>query len=268
VPHAPQFPLSVERSRQVPAQLVVPPPQVTAQRPIEQSWPAGQAVPQAPQCSLSAPRSRHAPMHSESGAAQESTQRPIAQIWPEGQALPQAPQWARSTLTSAHTASRPPSTPPGSPDAHSARPGPHSLWHCPSEHSRPAGQALPQAPQCCRSVRRVTQAPLQTCCPVGQENAQRPSVQTWSAGQALPQAPQCSRWLWVSTQRPPHATSGAAHCTSRVASMGATALSPPPIRALPSHPAQTATSSHPTSATKRRPLCTLMSGHRRRAHSH
>jgi hypothetical protein len=57
VPHAPQFELSVWRSRQMPEQLVRPAPQLTWHVPAEQIVPLGQTLPQLPQLSRSVDRS-------------------------------------------------------------------------------------------------------------------------------------------------------------------------------------------------------------------
>jgi hypothetical protein len=61
VPQAPQFFGSIDRSLQVEPHCVVPPPQLSAQAPFEQTSPVLQAVAHAPQWEGSTVTSTHAP---------------------------------------------------------------------------------------------------------------------------------------------------------------------------------------------------------------
>jgi len=64
VPHAPQLPLSVVRSRQTPLQLVKPAEHDVVHLLALQMRPGGHTVPHAPQFVSSFVRSRHAPPQS------------------------------------------------------------------------------------------------------------------------------------------------------------------------------------------------------------
>ena len=78
------------------------PPQVVAQVPPEQTWPAGQEVPQVPQLALSVCRLAQyaAPpfgsAHWVRPLPQVVVQTPAVQAWPSGQVVPQVPQLALS----------------------------------------------------------------------------------------------------------------------------------------------------------------------------
>jgi len=61
VPHAPQLPLSVTRSRHDPEQSVSPVPHDVAHALELQTSPAAHEVPHAPQFALSVTKSRHEP---------------------------------------------------------------------------------------------------------------------------------------------------------------------------------------------------------------
>ncbi len=171
----------------------------SAQRPLHASWPAGQFATQAPR----------------------------SQIWPAAQALPQAPQLLRSIWGFVQKRTPPASAPPSPPPPHCARPAPHSSVQRPMEHTSPAAQAVPQAPQLARSVCRSTQRPLHAACPVGQPIWHCPATHTWVRAQAVPQAPQWSALDCVSTHAPPQARWGATQVTSIAASMPPSALMPP-----------------------------------------
>ena len=60
----------------------------------------------------------------------------------------------------------------------------------PAVQTSPERQAVPQTPQFFRSLCRLTQAPLQSDSPVGQESAHLPAEQTSPALQLVPQVPQ------------------------------------------------------------------------------
>ena len=72
MPHAPQLPLSVVRSRQTPLQSVRPAEHDVVHVLALQMRPGAQIVPHAPQFVLSLVRSRHAPEQSVVPAAQLS----------------------------------------------------------------------------------------------------------------------------------------------------------------------------------------------------
>ncbi len=113
--------------------------------------------------------------------AQETWQRPATQALPGAQALLHAPQWRLSLWVFTQKSELPASPTPASPEAaplQRARVGPQSTPQRPMAQTRPAGQALPQAPQFARSVSVVTHAPLQARCAPGHAMAQAPSTQT------------------------------------------------------------------------------------------
>ena len=74
----------------------------------------------------------------------------------------------------------------------------HAHW--PSEHSPPAMQASPQAPQCAKSLLKSTQVSSHTTIPAGQ--AHRPALHAPPAGQVFPHVPQLSAPETMSTQAP------------------------------------------------------------------
>ncbi len=79
----------------------------------------------------------------------------------------------------------------------------HAQLQAPAEHTRPAGQVVPHAPQLRGSMRRSTQVPPQRDCPVGQIARQVPAVHDCPVGHALPQRPQLRGSLRVSVQLAP-----------------------------------------------------------------
>ncbi len=139
-------------------------------------------------------------------------------MWPVGQRLPQPPQLRSSTWVSEQmeptTAAAVPvsrATPPSGSRSTSQRAyiGPHSTEHAPSEHTRPAAHARPQAPQWPRSVWTLTQFCPQRSWPVGQAPRQRPLTHIWSLAQAKPQVPQLAGSALRSRQVPRQAERGA-----------------------------------------------------------
>ena len=72
----------------------------------------------------------------------------------------------------------------------SVRPVPHETTQAALEHTRPAGQAVPQAAQLFTSVCRSRQTPPQLVVPAPQDTWHMPPEQTWPAAQAMPQPPQ------------------------------------------------------------------------------
>ena len=66
----------------------------------------------------------------------------------------------------------------------------------------PAAHARPHRPQLSWLVPVLTQTPLHSVSPVGQELVQVPSEQAWLAEQALPQRPQFEASTLVSTHSP------------------------------------------------------------------
>jgi hypothetical protein len=172
-----------------------------------------------PQWARSVCVSRHWPAQSVVPAAQDSTHWPLVHTCPAAHALPQAPQLSRSVRVLAQYGAPPASTPASPWAPQRASMGPHSSAQRPMAHTCPAGHALPQAPQWARSVSVLTHTLLlQRVCVPGQLCTQAPALHTWPAAQALPHAPQCWALVRVSTQAPPQANCGAAHCTSTVAS--------------------------------------------------
>lgn len=100
--------------------------------PPSQYCPGAQEVPHAPQLSRSLVRDTHAPEHNESKGLHVHT--PRLHVEAVGQDVPQPPQFVELVIGSMQI-------PP-----HSSSPGGHT--HVPSElHTRPSGQAIPQAPQ-------------------------------------------------------------------------------------------------------------------------
>jgi hypothetical protein len=79
----------------------------------------------------------------------------------------------------------------------------------PSEHTWPAGQTVPQPPQCAGSLRVSTHRPPHSACPAGQ--AQRPATHEVPPVQVVPHAPQWPLELRRSTQLPPQSVSPAGH---------------------------------------------------------
>ncbi len=102
VPHAPQLPVSVFRSAQVPLQSVLPVPHTQA--PAVHVLSVAQAVPHVPQFALSLEVSTQTPGAEPHvvvlGAGQEHL--PAVHVPPVAQAVPQAPQFAGSVLVSTH----------------------------------------------------------------------------------------------------------------------------------------------------------------------
>ena len=85
-------------------QIVVPPPQLVWQLPLEQTVPEGQTVPQTPQLTLSVARELQTPLQSCSPLLQVIAQWPRLHSSPAGQTAPQAPQFAGSFSRFAQTA--------------------------------------------------------------------------------------------------------------------------------------------------------------------
>src|SRR5947209_7687626 len=77
--------------------------------------------------------------------------------------------------------------------------------HLPLEHTLPAGQTVPHAPQFLMSFMMLTHAPPQLVRPV-QRSAHLPATQSWSREQAAPQAPQLSALVIGSMQTAPQIT--------------------------------------------------------------
>ena len=80
VPHAPQWLLSLCRSRHTPEQSVSGEPHDTAHVPAEHTCPAGHRTPHPPQFVTSVARSRHVPEHSVSPVGQLTAHTPSWQI--------------------------------------------------------------------------------------------------------------------------------------------------------------------------------------------
>ncbi|MEZ4408037.1 MAG: hypothetical protein R3A52_16415 [Polyangiales bacterium] len=74
-----------------------------------------------------------------------------------------------------------------------SRPVPHDTTQVPAEHTCPAAQALPHAPQLARSFCRSRHDPEQSVKPVWHDSTHTPAEQTCPAAQALPHAPQWAR---------------------------------------------------------------------------
>ena len=75
-PQRPQLPLSVVRSRHVPAHSFCPAGQLTTQAPITQAWPEGHTRPHMPQFCRSVWRFWQAPEQLVVPAAQDTAQTP------------------------------------------------------------------------------------------------------------------------------------------------------------------------------------------------
>jgi hypothetical protein len=196
LPQAPQFALSVARSRQVPPQLVSDVPQNTSQRPSVQTCPAEHTLPQVPQFSLSILVSAQyrvstppsTPPQAISVGPHSVAQRPIAQTVPAGQVVPQAPQLARSVSSTTQT-------PP-----HAVCPVGQEVWHIPATHTWPVPHAMPHTPQFSRSLCTSTQRRPQATVPP-------PHINPTSMGAtSRPASP-------PTTGRPPQAVSAAASTT-------------------------------------------------------
>jgi len=146
-PHAPQFWLSVERSRHTPAHTVSPVEHPrNPQRPNEQLRPDGHASPHMPQFWLSLRSEQRSPQRV-SPIPHVVAQAPREHTWPAGHATPQAPQWARSYWTLTHVPA-------------------HAVWpsgqrHVPPEQISIARHALPQRPQFERLFVRGVSQPLE-----------------------------------------------------------------------------------------------------------
>jgi hypothetical protein len=94
---------------------------------------APQLTPQAPQ--LAGSESTPTQRSPQSVSCAPHAHAPFAQVCPDAQGRSQPPQWA--TLVVVLMQSVP----------HCSRPLAHDAWHCPSEQTLPAAQALPQLPQ-------------------------------------------------------------------------------------------------------------------------
>ena len=79
---------------------------------------------------------------------------------------------------------------------------PHESPQVPPLHTSPAPQAIPQPPQCSRSVPRSRHAPSHSVRPAPHDVSHEPALHTSPLAQALPHAPQCAGELSVSTQTP------------------------------------------------------------------
>ncbi len=123
-----------------------------------------------------------------------------------------------------------------------ANEAPHSRAHVPAAHTRPAAQALPQAPQLARSVSAETQRPPQTTWPVGHWVWQVPITQASARPQARPQEPQLAGSSCRLTQLPPQVVRGDVQAGAMSV---ATAASPPTTdELLPQPRAATVSSAH------------------------
>ena len=59
-----------------------------------------------------------------------------------------------------------------------------------AEHTWPAAQAVPHAPQWARSLARSRHEPPQLASPAAHDTTHAPAEHTWPAAQAVAQAPQ------------------------------------------------------------------------------
>ena len=80
VPHAPQFPVSLETSTHEPPQLVVPAAQLDVHVPPPQTWFWPHAAPHAPQFARSLERLVHAPSHGEKPPLHATPQLPALHV--------------------------------------------------------------------------------------------------------------------------------------------------------------------------------------------
>jgi hypothetical protein len=101
--------------------------------PAEHTAPDPHCMPHAPQFAASLSVSVQTPAHACCPAGH--VQAPPAQLRPPVHAVAQAPQWAPSVVRSTQLAS------------HWVRPLAHVVPQAPSEHTVPAAQTLPHAPQ-------------------------------------------------------------------------------------------------------------------------
>jgi hypothetical protein len=85
------------------------------------------------------------------------------------------------------------------------------VTQAPFEQACPAGQALPQLPQCFALVCSTTHRPEQLLVLGGQLVVQVPPTHTCPELQAIPQAPQLPGWLVRSAQVLPHSVRPLAH---------------------------------------------------------
>jgi hypothetical protein len=81
------------------------------------------------------------------------------------------------------------------------------------EHTCPAAQAVPHAPQCARSVCTSRQTPPQSVRPAPHDTWHTPMEHTCPAAHDAPQAPQLTRSFCWSRQVPWQFVSPAAHET-------------------------------------------------------
>jgi hypothetical protein len=78
-------------------------------------------------------------------------------------------------------------------EPHNAKPPPHPVEHLPCEHTMPAAQTVPHAPQFFASEVMETHVPLQLTCPAGHPHM--PFTQACPAAHGCPQVPQLATSL-------------------------------------------------------------------------
>jgi hypothetical protein len=161
LPHMPQLPRSLCRSRHTPLHSVCPCAHETTQAPVGADLPAGAGVAAGmPQFALSLCRSRQTPAAvGEPRAARDAAAH--AAHLPAAQALPHMPQWARSVW------------------GRGTRRRSGLPWRTRSDagaaaQTCPAGQALPQAPQWARSLCRSRHTPRSRWCPAAAAQLRTP----------------------------------------------------------------------------------------------
>jgi hypothetical protein len=161
LPHVPQLRRSLVVFTQEPLQAVMPPPQLWAHIPCEQTLvppvgAGGQALPQAPQLVKLEARSTHWPLHTAGRSPWVQVQPPLTHCVPPVQARPQAPQFMLLVLVSTQA------------PLQLVVPAAHARWQTAAEQTVPAGQAAPQAPQFDGFDRRSTHIPAHDTCPAAQ----------------------------------------------------------------------------------------------------
>ncbi len=128
---------------------------------------------------------------------------PLAATCERAQTVPQAPQWAGSMAVLAQKAEAP---------VPQVRRGEAQVApQVPPEHTRPAAQAVPHAPQLALSERVSTSQPseglaLQSAKPAAQATSEQPPAAQVAVAlgraQARPQAPQLVRVVWTLVSQP------------------------------------------------------------------
>lgn len=175
---------------QTPAQSTAPPPQDKEHTPLEQSWPAGQALPHAPQFAGSTFVSTHALPHAVVPPEQLPPHTAFEHTCPAAHAMPQPPQFAGSTLVSTHAL------------PHFTVPPPQTSEQTPFEQTSPAGHATLQAPQFARSIVVFAHVSPHCVVPPRQVVPHLPAEQSSPALHSVPHAPQFFGSSDVTTQLP------------------------------------------------------------------